>query len=115
MFGKESRMNPLESRKRLLVVESELNRAQLIHEGVVMSGSLRTLTNRVKAFGTTASAAGLLVAGLAALRHSKVGSAAVKPSWLQMIRKGAGLVSFFWPLLRAKNHSHESKEPTSRI
>ena len=30
MFGKNPRMNPLESRKQLLIAESELNRAQLV-------------------------------------------------------------------------------------
>ena len=32
MSGKNPRMNPLESRKQLLIAESELNRAQLVQE-----------------------------------------------------------------------------------
>ena len=32
MFGKNSRMTPLELRKQLLIAESELNRAQLAED-----------------------------------------------------------------------------------
>ena len=114
MFGKPSHMNPLESRKRLLVAESELNRDQLIQEWVVMTGAIRTLTDRIKSYGSIASAAALLVACLAALRRGKVGSTDAKPTWLQMIRKGAGLVSSFWPAFRAKSHDHVKNQPISR-
>ena len=114
MFGKESLMNPLESRKRLLVEESELNRDQLIQEWIALAAGFRTLTYCVKSVGSIASAAALLVAFLAALRRGKVGNTDVKPSWLQMIRKGAGLVSSLWPALRAKSHDHENNQPTSR-
>jgi hypothetical protein len=103
MFGKEPRLNPLESRKQLLIAESELNRAQLVQEWVAMTVG-RTLTGRVKSFGSIASAAALLVAGLAALRRGNSGSAGVKPSWLQTILKGAGMVSTLWLAFRAKGH-----------
>ena len=37
MFGKKPRLNPLESRKQLLIAESELNRAQLVQEWQAMA------------------------------------------------------------------------------
>ena len=37
MFGKKPRLNPLESRKQLLIAESELNRAQLVQEWQTMA------------------------------------------------------------------------------
>ena len=75
-----------------MVAESELNREQLIQEWVVMTGGVRTLTNRVKFYGPIASVAALLVSGLAAVRRGKVGSSYMQPSWLQMIPKGASLL-----------------------
>jgi hypothetical protein len=51
MFGNNPRMNPLESRKRLLIAESELNRTQLVQEWVALAAGVRTLTGRVKSFG----------------------------------------------------------------
>ncbi|MEI9960905.1 MAG: hypothetical protein WDM76_07150 [Limisphaerales bacterium] len=48
-------MNPLELRKRLLIEESELNRAQLVQEWHAMAHDVRSLTNRVKTIGSFAS------------------------------------------------------------
>ena len=114
MFGKKSRVCPLELRKQLLIAESELNRAHLAQEWGAMAVGVRTLTDRAKSFGSIASAAALLVAGLAAFRRGKCVDADVKPSWLQIILKGAGLVSTLWLAFRAKGHDQENKEPHSR-
>jgi hypothetical protein len=109
MFGNNSRLNPLESRKRLLVAESELNRAHLVQEWVAMTAGVRTLARRLKSFGSIASAAGLLVAGLAAFRRGKSGSADVKLSWFQAILKVAGMVSTLWLAFRAKGQDQQNK------
>jgi hypothetical protein len=114
MFGKKSRVTPLELRKQLLIAESELNRAQLVQEWVAMTVGVRTFTDRVKSFGSIASAVALLAAGLVAFRRGKRVDADVKPSWLQTILKGAGMVSTLWLALRAKGHDQENKEPDSR-
>jgi hypothetical protein len=102
-------VNPLESQRQLLVAESELNRAQLVQEWAAMTAGVRTLTGRVKSFGSIASAAALLVAGLAAFRRGKRVDAGVKPSWLQTILKGAGMVSALWLALRAKGHDQDKR------
>ena len=115
MFGKNSRMNSLESRTQLLVAESELNRAQLVQEWVMMTAGVRMFTDRVKTYGSLASAVALLVAGLAAFRRGKkCVDADAKSSWLQTLLKGAGLVSTLWLAFRAKGHDQEKKEPNSR-
>ena len=114
MFGNNPRVNPLESRKQLLIAESELNRDQLAQEWDAMTVGVRTLACRVKAFGSIASAAALLVAGLAALRRGKRVDADVKPSWMQTILKGAGMVSTFWLAFRAKSHDQENMKANSR-
>lgn len=114
MFGKDSRVNPLESRRRLLVAESEINRVQLVGDMAALTAGFRTLTDRAKSFGSIASAAAVLVAGLAALRRGRSGSADVKPAWWQTILKSAGMVSTLWLAFRAKGHDQENKNPNSR-
>jgi hypothetical protein len=103
MFGNHPRVNPLESRKRLLIAESELNRAQLAQEWVAMTAGVHTLTNRVKSFGSIASAGALLVAGLAAFRRGKPGSADKKPSWFQVALKGAQAAGSLWLAFRRRS------------
>jgi hypothetical protein len=115
MFGKKPHLNPLESRKQLLIAESELNRAQLIQEWVAMTAGVRTLTDRVKTYGSLASSVALLVAGLTAFRRGKSGDAGGKPSRWRTLLKGAGLVSTLWFAFRAKGHGQKNKEPNSRV
>ena len=103
MFGNNPRLNPLESRKQLLIAESELNRAQLAQEWVALTAGVRTLTGRVKSFGSIASAAALLVAGLAAFRRGRRADADVKPSWFQMALKGAQAAGSIWLAFRARS------------
>ena len=102
MFGKNPRVNPLASRKQLLVAESELNRAQLAGDMAVLTAGVRTLTDRAKSSGSIASSAAVLVAGLAACRRDRAVDAKAKPSWLQTILKGAGLISTLWLAFRSR-------------
>jgi hypothetical protein len=96
MFGNNSQVNPLTSRKQLLIAESELNRAQMQEEWHAMTGRVRSLADRAKSFGSIASSAAVLVAGLTAFRRGKSVDADAKPSWVQTVLKGAGLVSTGW-------------------
>jgi hypothetical protein len=86
-------MNTLESRKKLLLAESELNRARLVQELETIKDKLHSLTNQARTISSLASAAATLIAGLASFRRKKIVPAAEKPSWLQTVLKGAGLVS----------------------
>jgi hypothetical protein len=96
-------MNPLESRKRLLVAESELNRLQLSEEWHAMTDGIRGLADRVKSVSSLASVVALFVAGVAAFRRGKSVEADAKPSWLQTIVNGAGLISSLWQAIRARS------------
>jgi hypothetical protein len=96
MFGNHPRVNPLESRKKLLIAESELNRAQMAGDMVALIAGVRALTVRAKTFGSIASAAALLVAGLAAFRRGKPDLTGAQSPWLQLILKGAGMISTLW-------------------
>lgn len=95
-------MIPLESRKQLLVAESELNRAELVGDLAALAAETHALTDRAKSYGSFASAAAVLVAGLAAFRRGQPATAAAaKLSWGQSILKGAGLISTLWLAWRA--------------
>lgn len=109
MFGKIPRVNLLESRRQLLIAESELNRAQLIEEWGAITVRVHTLTDRAKTYGSLASSAALLVAGLAAFRRGKAEDAGAKSSWWRTILKGAGWVSTLWLAFRAKGRDQENQ------
>jgi hypothetical protein len=102
-------MNPLESRKQLLIAASELNRAHLVGEIAALTAGVRTLTDRAKSFGAIASSAAVLVSGFAAFRRDRAGAATAKPSWLQTILKGAGLISNLWLAFRAPSRDPKDK------
>ena len=101
MSGKTSRLNPLASRKQLLIAESELNRAQLVGDMTALATDVCALAVRAQSFGSIASSAAGLVAGLVAFRRDKT-VAAAKPSWVKNILKGAGLISTLWLAIRSQ-------------
>jgi hypothetical protein len=102
MSEKNSHLNTLDSRKQLLLAESELNRAQMIKDMAAMTADLRALTDRARSFEAIASSAAVLVSGLAGFQRGKSTDADAKPSWLKTILKGAGLVSNLWLAFRPK-------------
>lgn len=102
-------MNPLQSRKRILIAESELNRAQLVAELAALTADVRALADRAKSFGSIASSAAVLVAGLAAFRSGQPVDAAAKPSWARRFLKGAGLISTLWLAFRSARSSQETQ------
>ena len=101
-------MNPLQSRKQLLLAESELNRAQLAGDMAALTADVRALTGRAKTFGLIASSATALLVGLAAFRRKKSAPAGGKPSWLSTILEGAGLVSSLWLAFRPQPRDRDS-------
>jgi hypothetical protein len=93
-------MNPLESRKQLLIAESELNRAQLAQVWQTMAGQAHALAEQARTIRSLASATAVLVTGLAALRLKKATPADTKLSRFQNLLKGAGLISNLWQMFR---------------
>ena len=102
-------MNPLASRRHLLVAESELNRALLVEDTGTLTAEVNALVNRTKSLGSLASSAAVLVAGLAAFRRGPSGPTDAKPSWLQTILKGAGLISTLWLAFRSPDRVQKDK------
>jgi hypothetical protein len=111
MFGETSRVSPLESRKQLLIAESELNRAQLSEECQTMAHGVRDLAHWAKTIAAWAPSAALLVAGFAALRRSKPAPAAKNSSWFQRILNGVRLASTIWFAFRGRGHQEERQPP----
>ena len=95
-------MNLLETRKQLLIAESELNRAEMLEEMAALTVGVRTVTDRAKFFGSTASAATVLITGLAAWRRGRSGVRNARLSWLQTILKSSDMVSTLWLMLRSQ-------------
>jgi hypothetical protein len=97
-------MNSLSARKRLLLAESELNRAQLIFHVNALTTGVRALTARTAAIRSVASSAAGLVAGLAGFQRGKQrASAVVKPSRIQTLIQCAGFASSLWLAYRTRN------------
>jgi len=93
-------MNPLVSRKKLLVAESELNRAQLVEEWQTLAEDFHSLKDRAQKLGTLASLAASLITVWRSFRQQKSAPAAEKPGWLQNLVKGAGLAASLWSQFR---------------
>jgi hypothetical protein len=105
MFGKNPHLNPLESRKRLLIAESELNRAQLVQEWQAMADGVRSVADRARSISSLALAAASLIAGLASFRRTRSAPADEKPSWWQTLLKGAQWAGSLWSEFRPRPKS----------
>jgi hypothetical protein len=109
MFGKNPRLNPLASRKQLLIAESELNRAQLVEEWQAMADGVRSVADRAGTIVSIVSVAAPLIAGLASFRRGKPVDAEVKPSWWQTLLKGARLAGSLWSEFRPQGCDQKDK------
>ena len=96
MFGKTPAVNPLELRKRLLIAESDLNRAQLSEEWTTLTRQARDLVHRAKTMAGWASSVALVVAGVRAWRRGGSAPTAAKSSWLQKLLNGARVAWTAW-------------------
>ena len=109
MSGKNPRLSPLESRKQLLIAESELNRAELLRDWQTLADDAQALARKAGLIGSWVSIAASLVAGLAFFRRKKSAPAAEKPSWLQIILKGGQLAGSLWSALRPQRRERKEK------
>ena len=107
MFGRKSRLSPLELRKRLLIAESELNRAKLFEEWQTMAEGVHGLADRAKSIGTMASSTMSLLNGLVGGAGGKPVPGAAKSSWFQKLVSGARVASTIWLALRPRGSDSE--------
>jgi hypothetical protein len=104
MFGKNPRISPLETRKRLLIAESDLNRAEMVQELEAAIDDFRSVAGHVKSVGLIVSSTALLVGTLTAFRRRKPGGTGARLFPLQAILKGAGLIRNLWTAFRERGH-----------
>jgi hypothetical protein len=104
MPGKNLHLTPLESRKQLLLVESELNRAQFVNELRDLNNEIRHLKGQVQAVGTLVSSAAKVAATFSAIggafTHRDLGENG-KSSWLSILLNGARTGASIWGALRS--------------
>ncbi len=95
-------MTPLQSRKQILIAESELNRAHLVQDWRTLAEEFQALATEVRTVRSFASAATTLVAGVAAFWRKKSPPPEAKPLWWQTMIKSAGTISSLWEAFRAR-------------
>ena len=93
-------MTQLELRKRLLLAESELNRAELTQEWKAVSESFRGVAVQAKKYSSVALASAMVMAGLTYFWRAKTAPAGRKPSWWQLLLKGVKLGASLWTEFR---------------
>jgi hypothetical protein len=107
MSGKKSQLTPLETRKQLLLVESELNRAQLLNELHDFKNEIHHLKHQVWEMGSIAASAAKLATTFSAIgqafSHRNEGEKE-KPSWISTLLNGAKAGTSLWLLLRSCWH-----------
>jgi len=102
MFGEKSQLTPLETRKQLLLVESELNRAQLINELRDFKNEIEHLKRQMRGIGSAASAAARLAVTFSAIRQAFFRrDEGGKSSWISTLLNGAKAGTSLWLLLRS--------------
>jgi hypothetical protein len=104
MSGKNYSLSPLESRKQLLLVESELNRAQLITELRDFKNEVHHLQDQVHAIGSIASSAAKLATTFSAIGNAfthRNGDEKGKSSWISTLLNGARTGASIWGALRS--------------
>ena len=107
MFGKEPRISPLAMRKRLLIAESEINRAQLSKEWETTARGVHDLAHRAKTIAVWGSSAALLAAGVTAMRRRPTPPGGAKSSWLRSFLAGARVASTIWLAFRGCGKKEE--------
>lgn len=93
-------MNPLALRKRLLIAESELNRAQLFAEWEAMEHGVLDLARRARVVADWATAAGLLLSAIRFCRRCPPATPAADSSWFRRILSFAQMGATLWSALR---------------
>jgi len=105
MPGKNLHLTALESRKQLLLVESELNRAQLLNELRELNQEIGYLKREVGAAVNVVSSAARLATTFSAIgrafTHRKADENG-KPSWLSTLINGARTGASIWAVIRSQ-------------
>ena len=104
MPGKLTQLTPLETRKQLLLLESELNRVQLLREVGEFKNEIRHLKQQAGEISSLVSSAAKLAGTFSAVgrvfSHRDDGENGSGP-WLSTLLNGAKAGASLWLLLRS--------------
>jgi hypothetical protein len=102
MSGEKSNLTSLESRKQLLLLESELNRGQLLEDLNGLRSEIKRLKNQVRGIGSLASSVATLFSLFSVFRRTldERENQADKPSWVSRLLKGIETGVALWSALR---------------
>jgi hypothetical protein len=96
MFGKNTYLKTLESRKRALLAESDVNRIELLKDFDAIKREVHRVKRQLRAAGSIASSAAILTTVAALFRrrqpereHSETGNHQPKTSWVAAAINGA--------------------------
>ncbi len=93
-------MTPLESRKQLLVLESELNRTQLLKELDVFQAETRQLVEQARAIASIAASATSLLGVILKVQQAVSGTKEQFPRFFGIL-KGIRAGSSLWSAIRS--------------
>jgi|GEM_PF-736437 len=89
-------MSPNETRKRLLIAESEVHRAQAFAEVMEWKETAGELARRVTTASALASAVVVAGAGWLAVRRRKSGVGVGRGTWLQAASQALSTITTLW-------------------
>jgi hypothetical protein len=105
MFGEKPDLTPLESRKQLLLLESELNRALFLNEVRDLKNGIHQMTNQMRSMGSVISSAADLAEIIAGLGRGfsprTTNEDSSRPSWISTLVNGAKAGASLWGSLRS--------------
>lgn len=97
-------MTPLESRKQLLILESEVNRVLLVKEVGELRGEIHKVALGARSMGSLISTASDLAGAFATLGHafaSRNANGGSRPSWISTLINTARAGASLWQTLRS--------------
>lgn len=108
-------MSPTETRKRLLVAESEVHRAQAFGEWVEWAETAGGLARKVTATGALATAVVVAGAGWLAVRRRKSGAAVGEGggTWIPVVSQAIGMMTTLWMTWRSRGNGASGPRQTS--
>ena len=104
MTGEKPDLTPLESRRQLLVLESELNRARLLNEVREVKNEVRHLRSQVHAMGSLVSSAAELASTFAAVGNAFTARSENdngRSSWISTLIQGIKVGASVWGTVRS--------------
>ena len=103
MSGAKPHLKPLEARRRLLVVESEINRAELLGEWQGLNSRVHGLAQQARSYCSILSTALAISTAFVAFRRVLPGKKTGRSSWISTLLKGARMGVSLWSAARERH------------